>query len=381
MSLLASRGLLRSLAKSSSTTTTAPLLRRSQLCSLVRPAAARHQTLSLILSKPTLPKTLALARWQSTERKNVNEVDAKREDNLAHEKLEAHPELVSAESSARPIMAETGDGADARGKAAVPVEEDTDMMAGIRGDLQTIRDTFSLEDVPRQAYYVGMAGVLPYLATSLSTVYCAYEINSAHEHGSGLFIDEKTAELALHVIEPIQVGYGAVHSTADRECGTIDHLLPRRHPLGPRMGRLRRHARLPPLHDRHHLHRPRLAHPPAPAEYALISQFLIFNFLYYADARACKRGWTPPWYTVYRFVLTFIVGGSIVVSLIGRGHIADKIEAAGSTPADRIRALRDSQGQSREEEEVARRRFLARKDEDEDEEEEEEEGEGEEEEE
>ncbi len=135
MSLLASRGLLRSLAKSSTTTATAPLLRRSQLRSLVRPVATRHQTLSLTLSKPTLPKTLALARWQSTERKNVNEIDAKREDNLAHEKLEVHPELVSAESSARPIMAETGDGADARGKAAVPVEEDTDMMAGIRGDL------------------------------------------------------------------------------------------------------------------------------------------------------------------------------------------------------------------------------------------------------
>ncbi|KAK0365016.1 hypothetical protein LTR91_021134 [Friedmanniomyces endolithicus] len=370
MSLLASRGLLRSLAKSSTTTATAPLLRRSQLRSLVRPVATRHQTLSLTLSKPTLPKTLALARWQSTERKNVNEIDAKREDNLAHEKLEVHPELVSAESSARPIMAETGDGADARGKAAVPVEEDTDMMAGIRGDLQTIRDTFSLEDVPRQAYYVGMAGVLPYLATSLSTVYCAYEINSAHEHGSGLFIDEKTAELALHVIEPIQVGYGAViisflgaiHWGLEWAAYGGMHGYPRY-----MIGIISTGLAWPTLL--------------LPAEYALISQFLIFNFLYYADARACKRGWTPPWYTVYRFVLTFIVGGSIVVSLIGRGHIADKIEAAGSTPADRIRALRDSQGQSREEEEVARRRFLARKDEDEDEEEDEEEGEGEEEEE
>jgi len=89
---------------------------------------------------------------------------------------------------------------------------------------QTIRDTFSLEDVPRQAYYVGMAGVLPYLATSLSTVYCAYEINSAHEHGSGLFIDEKTAELALHVIEPIQVGYGAVVSSNPRPITFPNHL-------------------------------------------------------------------------------------------------------------------------------------------------------------
>ncbi|TKA50150.1 hypothetical protein B0A55_13318, partial [Friedmanniomyces simplex] len=107
-----------------------------------------------------------------------------------------------------------------------------------------------------------------------------------------------------------------------------------------------------------------------PAEYALISQFLIFNFLYYADARACKRGWTPPWYTVYRFVLTFIVGSAIVVSLIGRGQIADKIGSL-PNPADRIRALRASQGKSLEEEEEARRKFLATKDEEEDEEEEE----------
>lgn len=57
-----------------------------------------------------------------------------------------------------------------------------------------------------------MAGVLPYLATSLSTVYCAYEINHAHEFGAGLLLNEKTAELALHVIEPLQIGYGAVVS-------------------------------------------------------------------------------------------------------------------------------------------------------------------------
>lgn len=77
---------------------------------------------------------------------------------------------------------------------------------------QTIRDTFSLEDVPRQAYYMGMAGVIPYAATSLSTVFCAYEISSAATSGHGLLFNEKTAELLLHVIEPLQVGYGAVVS-------------------------------------------------------------------------------------------------------------------------------------------------------------------------
>lgn len=66
-----------------------------------------------------------------------------------------------------------------------------------------------MKEVPREAYYVGMAGVLPYLATSLSTVYCAWEINHAAVTGTGFLMSEKTAELALHVIEPLQVGYGA----------------------------------------------------------------------------------------------------------------------------------------------------------------------------
>lgn len=64
--------------------------------------------------------------------------------------------------------------------------------------------------MPRQAYYVGMAGVLPYMATSLATVFCSYEISTAAASGSGMFMNEKTAELALHVIEPLQIGYGAV---------------------------------------------------------------------------------------------------------------------------------------------------------------------------
>jgi hypothetical protein len=74
---------------------------------------------------------------------------------------------------------------------------------------KTIVDTFSLQDVPKEALYVGMAGVLPYLATSLSTVYLAYDIQLAANTGEGLFLSGQTAELLLHILEPIQLGYGA----------------------------------------------------------------------------------------------------------------------------------------------------------------------------
>lgn len=106
-----------------------------------------------------------------------------------------------------------------------------------------------------------------------------------------------------------------------------------------------------------------------PVEYALIIQFLAFNWLYYADTKATRRGWAPAWYGVYRFVLTFIVGASIVASLIGRGQIADQINRMPSA-ADRVRALRESQMASlQQEEEEKRRRMIAKDEAEEDDEE------------
>jgi len=57
---------------------------------------------------------------------------------------------------------------------------------------------------------LGLAGVMPYLATSLSTVYCAWEINHASATGAGFLMSERSAELLLHILEPLQIGYGAV---------------------------------------------------------------------------------------------------------------------------------------------------------------------------
>jgi Protein of unknown function (DUF3429) len=108
-----------------------------------------------------------------------------------------------------------------------------------------------------------------------------------------------------------------------------------------------------------------------PVEYALITQFLAFNFLYFADARATVRGWFPEWYSVYRFVLTFFVGASIVISLIGRGQIASADHTI-RTPVDYVKKDRDSQWEALEREEKERRAQMVKQDEEEEEEEEEE---------
>lgn len=106
-----------------------------------------------------------------------------------------------------------------------------------------------------------------------------------------------------------------------------------------------------------------------PVEYALIAQFSAFTFLYFADARAVVRGWAPPWYSTYRFVLTFIVGASIVITLIGRGQVVDKINRLPG-PGDRLKQLRESQVAALEQEEQERRARVVAQDEAEEEEEE-----------
>ena len=87
-----------------------------------------------------------------------------------------------------------------------------------------------------------------------------------------------------------------------------------------------------------------------PTEYALITQFIAFNFLYFTDVRATYRGWCPPWYSIYRFVLTFIVGASIVISLVGRGQIAYRVGKVPG-PADRLKAVMDAQAEETKQEE------------------------------
>jgi hypothetical protein len=103
-----------------------------------------------------------------------------------------------------------------------------------------------------------------------------------------------------------------------------------------------------------------------PGEYALIAQFLAFNFLYYTDANATTRGWAPEWYGVYRFVLTFVVGASIVISLIGRGQVVEDLGKLPG-PVDRVKAFRESQAESLQKEEAARVATSGEKEEEEEE--------------
>jgi len=126
-------------------------------------------------------------------------IDEKAEQKIAKTEIEAHPSEVSEESSVRHVF--EGGQSEQKGDA---------MTGAIKADLKTIKETFSLADVPRESLYIGAAGVIPYAATSLSTVYLAYDINHAHDTGRGILFSPETAHQLLDIITPVQIGYGAV---------------------------------------------------------------------------------------------------------------------------------------------------------------------------
>ncbi|KAJ5280886.1 hypothetical protein N7478_006258 [Penicillium angulare] len=220
---------------------------------------------------------------------------------------------------------------------------EVDMMAGMKSEAKVIKDTFSLSEVPKEALYLGMAGVVPYLATSLQTVALSYEINHAAQTGDGLIFSGQSAELMLHMLEPVQVAYGAVILSF---LGAI-HWGLEWAGYGGKFGYKRYAAGVIA---------PAVAWPTLllPFEYALISQFLAFTFLYYNDARAATAGRAPHWYSMYRFVLTFVVGASIVATLIGREQIAQTLTTE-HTIKDKINALIFLQKKEKEEAEERRK--------------------------
>ncbi|KAL2069824.1 hypothetical protein VTL71DRAFT_14503 [Oculimacula yallundae] len=313
----------------------------------------RPQVLAALARPPT--STVYYATKSSNE-SHISPLELEAEKKLAQEIIDADPDHVSAESSVRHVFEES---------QAPKEESGADMTAGLKADLETIKETFSMSEVPKESLYIGAAGVLPYAATSLSTVYLAFDINHAHNTGSGYLFSPELAHQLLDIVTPIQIGYGAVIISflgaihwGMEYSGFGGYHSYRRYMIG--------------------VVAPAVAWPTIfmPVEYALITQFLAFNFLYFADARATTRGWFPAWYSIYRFVLTFFVGASIVISLIGRGKIVSADHGLRSS-VDYVKQDRDAQWAALEREEKERRQALAAEEDEEEEEEDSEDEEGE----
>ncbi|OWZ61794.1 hypothetical protein AYX15_06031 [Cryptococcus neoformans] len=158
--------------------------------------------------------------------------------------------------------------------------------------------------VPKPAMFFGLAGTLPYLGTSLGTVFLARQASIASANGSG-------AELAdilqnLHFVEHIQITYGAVLLSF---LGAI-HWGMEFAKLGGEKGALRLALGAAPV---------LFAWPTTFLSHgvALAAQWCGFTAMWAADQRASSAGWTTGWYSTYRFYLSIVVGFSIIGTLAG----------------------------------------------------------------
>ncbi|KAH6616167.1 hypothetical protein B0J18DRAFT_372387 [Chaetomium sp. MPI-SDFR-AT-0129] len=270
------------------------------------------QSRPLVRSKQT---TIAVSRpFQSSLRTQMSTkppaqpttIDKQYEKELGQQKLKPRPDEVTEESSVRHAFEQS----------QAPPPKDREVTANLKEDLHAVKDTFALSTVPREAFTLGLAGTLPYLATSLSTVLLSWNLNidwPTHSTFLNSFLfSHETAAYWLQLIEPIQIGYGAVIISF---LGAIHWglefgekaPLPERTRLRYTIGTLA----------------PAVAWPSAflPLEWALTVQFGAFAALYFVDSQATVRGWAPAWYSTYRFVLTGVVGIAILISLIGRAKI------------------------------------------------------------
>ncbi|KAG4287400.1 hypothetical protein FPRO06_05052 [Fusarium proliferatum] len=272
-------------------------------------------------------------------------IDIEAERKRGQELLQSNPSVVSSKSSV----------ANAASTAQGSKSADQDMTSELKHDIDVVKDTFTFTDVPRESSVLGLAGTLPYLGTSLSTVFLAWDLNKPIPTGNSFYdaimIDHETAKYLLSVIEPLQLGYGAVIISF---LGAIHWGL--------------EYAEKQPLRERTRfrygmgLAASIVAWPTLmlPVEYALTSQFMAFVALYFADSRAATKGWAPRWYGSYRFLLTAMVGFAIFISLIGRAKIkqGDAITAKGLSDnfARSGIADHDTNWEKLEAEEKARRR-------------------------
>ncbi|CCT68157.1 probable MNN4-regulates the mannosylphosphorylation [Fusarium fujikuroi IMI 58289] len=272
-------------------------------------------------------------------------IDIEAERKRGQELLQSNPSVVSSKSSV----------ANAASTAQGSKSADQDMTSELKHDIDVVKDTFTFTDVPRESSVLGLAGTLPYLGTSLSTVFLAWDLNKPIPTGNSFYdaimIDHETAKYLLSVIEPLQLGYGAVIISF---LGAIHWGL--------------EYAEKQPLRERTRfrygmgLAASIVAWPTLmlPVEYALTSQFMAFVALYFADSRAATKGWAPRWYGSYRFLLTGMVGFAIFISLIGRAKIkqGDAITAKGLSDnfARSGIADHDTNWEKLEAEEKARRR-------------------------
>ncbi|CAH0048441.1 unnamed protein product [Clonostachys solani] len=276
------------------------------------PVALQHRTSSLALlstypaaQRPQLHQRISHVSGFSTPRSFHSVAPLEAESKRGQEKLRSDPSKIAAETKSFDDLTLPG----AHPIAGVD-------GGGLKHDIDVVRDALRLSRTPRESHILGLMGTVPYFATSAASVFLSWDLTkdlpAATPFYNAILINHDTAKYLLSIIEPLQLGYGAVIiSFLGAVHWGLEYAEKEPHPERTRfrygMGVVA----------------PIIAWPTLlmPLEYGLITQFAAFVALYFADSRATIRGWAPPWYGHYRFLLTAMVGFALFISLVGRSRI------------------------------------------------------------
>ncbi|KAJ4477098.1 hypothetical protein C8R41DRAFT_773146 [Lentinula lateritia] len=164
--------------------------------------------------------------------------------------------------------------------------------------------------VPKPVMVFGLLGTIPYVGTGATTVYLA-SVAGAAAAGNPTSIDPGVALTLLDQALNIQVTYGAIMLSF---LGALHWGMEFASPRPTQSQSIRRLLLgAAPLFFAW----PTLALQPTTA---LLVQWVGFTGLWWADATVCGMGWSPPWYSQYRFYLSILVGTCIIGSLAGTSY-------------------------------------------------------------
>lgn len=164
------------------------------------------------------------------------------------------------------------------------------------------------KSVPQPYVVFGLAGGLPYLGSALTTVFLARQAGEAATAVSAT-IDPGVAITVLHQALTFQTTYGAVMLSF--------------------LGALHWGFEFAGYGGTKYY--PRLMLGAAPVVFGwstlaldpmsgLIAQWIGFTGMWWADMKATTAGWTPKWYSQYRFYLSILVGTCIIGTLAATSY-------------------------------------------------------------
>ncbi|KIO28331.1 hypothetical protein M407DRAFT_243024, partial [Tulasnella calospora MUT 4182] len=169
-------------------------------------------------------------------------------------------------------------------------------------------------EVPKPVLVTGLAGALPYLGTAISTLYSARAAGLLAA-GHAARVDYDTAISVLEAAAHVQVTYGAVLLSF---LGAL-HWGMEFSGYGGYKGYRRLALGTAPVVFAWST----LALDPTSA---LIAQWVGFTGMWYADMRVTAAGWTPVWYSQYRFYLSILIGTCIIGTLWAQPYLNPVIE-------------------------------------------------------